>query len=209
MINLTHVLNDMLLSIHNETIYKEWDDYNCFNPMYLYVHKLEVYIPQLRMNILCHMFIHPGDAKLPLAFYNADSDKIYLNIKKLMQSETHSLYDTVCHEYWHRLQARNGFPYSGKATPEEGEYYRLTVGKWKKGEYLVKNKAEMGAELFCALLGFRKKYFNSLSENTYMLLQFFKLKVIANNPIYKEEWERINKVEEKFHKPLNYKNGFK
>ena len=210
MINLNQLVTEMKIEYSSQSgaVYKEYED-SPVKGEHIYVMKKEVFIPQIKNTLELFLFVYQGDKRLPNGYYHGYSNRIYMNIHELAKLGADNFYYVACHEYWHQLQAINGFPFNGEATPEEAEYYTRTLRYWKKGEYLTKNKAEMGAELFAALLGFNKSYFKGISKNTDLLLKGFKMKVVMKNELYKTEWERINKVEEMFHKPLDYKNGFK
>lgn len=163
---------------------------------------MEFYVPELKQNVFV-FFYHREDKRA--GYYCGFEKRIYVNLFY----KPSCVYEIICHEYWHYLQDLNGYPWANQATPEEVAYYNATKDKWEPGNYLVKDPCEMGAELFCALLGFKQDYFLSVSKDTRTLLKVFFKYVVCKNPIYMGEWKRINKKESLFHKPLDYKNGFK
>jgi|13_taG_2_1085334.scaffolds.fasta_scaffold05139_5 hypothetical protein len=158
--------------------------------------KERIYVSKVKREIEVSFFTYDGEGDLPAGFFHFERG-IYLNVKKLhdWEASEQDVQYVLCHEYWHWLQALNGFPFRGEATPEEIEYYTRSLPSWEAGEYLTEDPSEMGAELFCALLGYRKSYFNSISNGAVdLLLKDFYNSVVMSNELYKEEWERMNTI---------------
>lgn len=175
---------------------------NCYKTIYGFVAiKRDIYVPHLSMEVTCYLY---SKNSKELGFYSNETKRIYINLDSFKYSRR-DIYQVICHEYWHSLQAQQGYGMEGECTKGETRYYNSFKMYFNEGEYLHKNASEMGAEVFCFMLGFRYKSFPS-SYSKKKLLDIFYKYVISTSPLYKEEWKRIKtKKQRPFHKALNWK----
>ena len=133
-----------------------------------------------------------------LGIYDSETKSVIVNVR-LTYNKGYCLEYVVLHEYFHSIQhlalldETEGEYYEENCTTEEEIVYDslLEQSCISLDSYAMEEACEMGAELFCALLGFKINIQIREDLEISQILSFFYKHVIEEVPRYKELYNSL------------------